>query len=160
MCKQAICHPERPHYGLNLCRPCYSKRWRDAHPDYGKRHYEQNKDTQLEQGRAWYRANRESRLAHTKQYRKDHPDIHRNRQLKRMYGITINRYHEILQEQNNACKLCGTSPPNRPVVEHCHKTGNVRGITCQRCNIAIGAFEAYGPLFDAIAKYLEDSCKQ
>lgn len=25
------CHPDRPHYGRNLCKPCYLMRWRIKH---------------------------------------------------------------------------------------------------------------------------------
>lgn len=40
--------------------------------------------------------------------------------------------------QGLLCPICATPNTLTPHVDHCHKTGKVRGILCHRCNIALG----------------------
>ena len=64
--------------------------------------------------------------------------------LKDSYGITLEDYDTMLQNQNNRCAIChgenpkGAKRANVFVVDHDHKTGVVRGLLCHACNRAIG----------------------
>jgi len=70
------------------------------------------------------------------------PERTKNNDLKRLYGITLNEYNQMLTEQNNQCAVCHTTDPGgkhgKFMVDHCHTTGKVRGLLCKRCNIALG----------------------
>jgi len=70
------------------------------------------------------------------------PSKSRNNDLKRLYGITLNDYNQMLTEQNDRCVICKTTEPGgkhgKFMVDHCHDTGKVRGLLCKRCNIALG----------------------
>lgn len=55
----------------------------------------------------------------------------------RKYGITIEHYYNILETQNNLCAICKREL-KKPVIDHDHNTGKVRGILCYPCNTAIG----------------------
>lgn len=68
--------------------------------------------------------------------------------LKRRYNMTLEDYDALLIQQNGLCALCDKPPkgkaPNgkrdaRLYVDHCHKTGRIRGLLCYRCNSALGA---------------------
>jgi hypothetical protein len=66
--------------------------------------------------------------------------------LKYKYGITENQYDEMLKIQENKCAICESTETKdkkvkRLVVDHCHKTGKIRGLLCSSCNKAIGLFE-------------------
>ena len=72
------------------------------------------------------------------------PKKKKNADLKRLYGITLNEYDDLLKEQGYMCACCGTDNPRgkgRFVVDHCHTTGEVRGLLCSKCNIGIGQFD-------------------
>ena len=61
--------------------------------------------------------------------------------LKRNYGITLEDYDRMLEEQEGKCKICGTTEPNgkgRFHVDHNHDTQEVRGLLCHNCNRGIG----------------------
>lgn len=80
--------------------------------------------------------------------------------LKRSYGITTEEYEVMNQGQDNKCLICKKEQPlliNRKglVVDHCHKTGKVRGLLCNRCNLCIGQFGDNHVLLQAAADYLK-----
>lgn len=59
----------------------------------------------------------------------------REAHLKYTYGITTEDYNRILEEQNGKCAVCGKPPKTtRLAVDHCHKTGKIRGLLCSYCN--------------------------
>ena len=62
-------------------------------------------------------------------------------QLKK-YGITLDIKEELLKSQGGHCALCPTKKPggrnNKWHTDHCHETGAIRGILCDKCNRGIG----------------------
>lgn len=60
----------------------------------------------------------------------------------RPYGITPERYDEMLVEQGGGCAICGgTNESGRALaVDHNHVTRVVRGLLCDRHNVGIGMF--------------------
>ena len=72
------------------------------------------------------------------------------------YGVTPLEYEDMLWDQGNRCMICGKvfGPDNHSCVDHNHRTGEVRGLLCRKCNIAIGLLnEDPGVLKNAI-RYL------
>lgn len=54
--------------------------------------------------------------------------------------------HGLWLEQGGACPLCERlfdGDTRRPVVDHDHTTGVVRGLLCQNCNLRLGHFEQF-----------------
>ncbi|MFJ1865540.1 endonuclease VII domain-containing protein [Streptomyces sp. NPDC088097] len=85
---------------------------------------------------------------------------HRNRTLRRKYGITAAEYDALVAAQNGLCRICLNPPPSDQrglVVDHCHSTGTVRGLLCNNCNALLGmAADDVARLRSAI-DYLERS---
>ncbi|MFI6684954.1 endonuclease VII domain-containing protein [Streptomyces sp. NPDC050485] len=74
------------------------------------------------------------------------------------YGLGPGEYSTLLQKQGGKCAVCRQTRQQRLSVDHCHKTGLVRGLLCRRCNnqlIAKGARDSPTILRNA-ASYLED----
>lgn len=64
-------------------------------------------------------------------------EIERRCRLKRVYGITLEQYDELLDKQEGKCVICERhhSELNRRLaVDHNHKTGEIRGLLCTYCN--------------------------
>jgi hypothetical protein len=59
--------------------------------------------------------------------------------IKCNYGITVADRDAMIAAQGGGCAVCGSSltPPH---VDHCHATGQVRGVLCGRCNNGLGQF--------------------
>jgi len=68
------------------------------------------------------------------------------------YGISIEQYEVIWKESRGVCLICKSDI--RPVVDHNHDTGEVRGILCARCNTALGMMDDDADRLEAAARYL------
>lgn len=92
-----------------------------------------------------------------KAYRDGNPREYRSKVLKRKYGITVAEFDEMLAAQSGGCAICTSNVnPDGPslAVDHCHKTGKVRGILCGPCNKAIGLFRDDVLLLEKAVTYL------
>lgn len=67
----------------------------------------------------------------------------RHREHIRKYGLTVEVYAQMLEEQGGGCACCGgrCATGKRLAVDHDHATGKVRGLLCARCNTTLGAFK-------------------
>lgn len=98
-------------------------------------------------------SSKESQKKYYKRNKRKQLDIY----LKREFGIGIEDYERMLDSQSGKCKICGKSIKEnlkRLAVDHCHKTGKVRGLLCSSCNICIGFIEKNSLDISAIKKYL------
>ena len=67
----------------------------------------------------------------------------RDRHLKRKFGISSTDYDSMLASQGGGCAICGATECSSGAalaVDHCHRTGKVRGILCRDCNTTLGKF--------------------
>lgn len=99
----------------------------------------------------------ERRAAEAREYHRLNPHVNRRSQLKRLYGITLETYDEMLAEQSGACAICGgTCATGRALaVDHNHTTGAVRALLCGACNKALGLLRDSPSLLRAAADYLD-----
>lgn len=79
----------------------------------------------------------------------------RNRDLKRFYGITLEDYNRMFDEQSGLCAICRVALDTTANVDHDHKTDNVRGLLCRSCNLALGHFQDSKESLKAAIRYLE-----
>ena len=86
-------------------------------------------------------------------------DTERNTRYQKTYGITLERYENMLMEQDNQCAGCGkTEQENkkRLAVDHCHKTGKIRKLLCHHCNIALGLVNDDEDILISLLSYLRE----
>lgn len=105
-------------------------------------------------------------------YRKKNPDVYRKASLKhwhnlsdkkkhskwiQRYGITADQYTNMFEFQNGKCKICNQECSTGRVlaVDHCHKTGKVRGLLCTKCNTALGMLNDNIKYFETAIEYLK-----
>ena len=136
-CKQ--CKRSEPEVWLakdrTICRPCEHLNWESKRQAEGK-------DPWLERRKASTRA----RVRNLKQFRKT---------------IEVD-YELLLASQGGLCKICRrseTKTRNGKLValclDHCHKTGTIRGLLCYRCNVALGFFDDDVSRLQEAIRYLE-----
>ena len=66
--------------------------------------------------------------------------VNKSGTLLRLYGITIDTYESLVQQQAGKCAICNEIP-TKLYVDHCHDSGVVRGLLCMKCNAALGLFK-------------------
>lgn len=89
-------------------------------------------------------------------------DVNRRSHLKSTYDMTVEQYDEMLAAQGGGCGSCGGQETRlhqngrlrSMAVDHDHKTGRVRGILCQRCNITLGLCEEKPEVLMQVIKYI------
>ena len=72
--------------------------------------------------------------------------------------LTTEQYDAMLVEQEGRCLICRAHVDELPktlVVDHCHITGRIRGLLCDRCNVGIGKMNDDPELLRRAAGYLE-----
>lgn len=106
-----------------------------------------NKDFVAGLKKAWRLQNQDKVRVHKKRWYEKYKDAIAMANRFRRYGVTQEQYEEMLTAQKNSCAICGTerSQIKRELdIDHCHSTGEVRGLLCPPCNRAVGYFEKYG----------------
>ena len=109
--------------------------------------------------------------AKSKYYKEDlNQEERKNSELKRIYGIEMVQYTELLESQDMGFAICGTKEPFGKSdrfkffsVDHCHDTGKIRGLLCNHCNRGIGMLGDKSEIVYNAYKYLlrseDDSTK-
>jgi 5-methylcytosine-specific restriction endonuclease McrA len=148
-----------------FCKTCAAakqKAWYQANKvrraEYAKTYREANKDRIRLDKQRWADANREHVAEQKRAYAAKHKDRIRNSLLKK-YGMSEADYQRMLLAQNGKCAICGstesgTSATTCLAVDHCHKTGAVRGLLCGPCNKGIGHLKDDISLLYAAITYL------
>jgi len=113
---------------------------------YRAEYYKANKDKHKEYQKRYRTNNRERYLESCAKYRATHKSEMREWELRSKYGLTTQEFDSRLIAQGNKCALCGLefTERSRPVVDHDHSTGLVRGLLHRTCNSFLGFFERYG----------------
>ena len=94
-----------------------------------------------------------SKRERTKRARRSKHNTH----LKKQYGITIDDYDKILADQGNVCAICrGGTSKRHFAVDHNHKSGQIRGLLCARCNRGLSVFMDRIDNLRAAVKYMKD----
>lgn len=87
-------------------------------------------------------------------------NYNKNVNLKLLYNISLEDYEQMLINQGGNCKICNCPQDTYKralAVDHCHKTGKVRGLLCHSCNIGLGAFRDNTVLLEIAIDYLNAS---
>jgi hypothetical protein len=122
--------------------------------EYEKKRRTENGDKLREYHRNYQRKYRDDNREELQNYWKAHK---RGNSLPKLYGITLEQYEERLAAQDAKCAICGACSPGGKGtwhVDHCHSSGEVRGILCHGCNLGLGLFKDNPAALEAAADYL------
>jgi len=119
-----------------------ARQWRQENPELSK-----------QRARERYQRDPQAAAAKVQKWRKNHPEqwarIQRANRLRRLYGMSLDAYEDMLKTQDGRCAICGGKDPQTKmgpkgipdfVVDHDHLTDRVRGLLCHPCNTGLGLF--------------------
>ena len=129
---------------------------KECNKETAKEFYKNNPEYQRNKSKEWRDKNHEKVVKYrTKNKKKEHRNS-----IKRKYGVSIEWFDETLKNQNNKCAICKKEltwddKQNTPHVDHCHDSGIVREILCNRCNSILGICKEQEDILYNALKYLE-----
>ena len=92
------------------------------------------------------------------------PEARAEKHLQNKYGISLDDKRQMIINQGCKCKICPRSLSkddlSKSHVDHCHKTGYIRGILCNNCNRGIGHLQHDTQILVSAIQYLEQSEQQ
>ena len=95
-----------------------------------------------------------------REWHKKNPVKTKTQQLKKMFGIGMEEYSKMLEEQNGKCAVCGMEDQWFSLaVDHCHDKKHIRGLLCSQCNRGIGLFKDDPQRLRNAAAYLESTTR-
>ncbi len=96
-------------------------------------------------------------------YEKSKPnykDRYQDKNLKLRYGISLADKQTMKRNQYGKCLICTRTEDEigtQLVVDHCYKTGKVRGLLCYACNSAIGKLQDSIEIIERALNYLKSN---
>lgn len=158
-------------YKKRTQQPDYKSRRREEYLRNRARYIERAKNWQKENPSAvnaknakWKRENREQvnaserrRLAIWSPERRSERNFRSD--TKKLYNTTPEWYGQKLEEQGGKCAICGADSPGaknrqRFYIDHCHASGENRGLLCHKCNVGLVRFEDLPNWADKALAYL------
>jgi hypothetical protein len=87
------------------------------------------------------------------------PEFRKKEQAKRRknkYGISNEAFIQLIEKQNNKCAGCliEFKDDGERHLDHCHKTGAIRGLLCRNCNLAVGNAQDSIAILIRLTEYL------
>lgn len=70
-----------------------------------------------------------------------------------VYGLTRAQFDALMTRAAGHCEICGEKP-QKLNIDHDHRTGEVRGLLCDLCNMALAALDRFPSWPNAAQKYL------
>lgn len=140
--------------------------------EYNKKYYQEHRKELDAKNRKWYEEHPDRRreLARNRMQRwraanpEKEKEIQYKNDLKRKYGISVDKYDEMYEKQNGCCAGCGehkekTGNGNgrRDVlcVDHDHITDQIRELLCIKCNSILGLSNDNIELLENMITYIE-----
>lgn len=126
----------------NQCKDCANK----YRYNYSKT------DKSIKQRREYFQKNKE------KLKNKKDPLKEKLWMLKHRYNLTKEQYINLLETQNFSCAICFTEEnklPKKLFIDHCHKTGKIRGLLCHNCNSSLGLLKENIVIINSLLNYIK-----
>lgn len=93
--------------------------------------------------------------SNAQRYHKNHVEQYREGHLRRRYGLTVEIYKQMLEQQHYVCAICNREDSlGNLSVDHDHETGKVRALLCRECNSGLGKFDDDAELLERAARYV------
>ena len=106
---------------------------------------------------------RTAQMARNKEVGTTGMTVGQEKDMFRRHGVSPAHFLFMWEQQNTRCKICkiqfdkrGIKTKNSPHIDHCHKTGQIRGLLCHNCNLMLGFAKDNRTILQDAIKYLEE----
>lgn len=159
-------------------RDGYKFRCKQCRIASNKKSYYENQEKRIATSTKWKLENRERANAWERSDRSKNPEKYREREKKyktrnwselsvneslRKLGLKNEDFIKLNQEHNGYCKICDQPETSksrsgnirRLAIDHCHKSGKIRGLLCHECNTMLGKAKDNIDILKSAIQYLE-----
>lgn len=115
-----------------------------------KRYYQENRAEIRARAKAARLADVEGIREQQREYYRKNQDAYVGRMTARRLGINLEEYQRLMAQAGGLCAICGKPPSGGRTstatgraklhLDHCHRSGRVRGFLCRSCNLGLGHF--------------------
>lgn len=122
----------------HLCKEC-----RNATARQRSKEDEEYREKERLRGKEKYQRRKVEHAKICKTYYNENLEWRKDLHIRKTYGgMTMDDKITMRDAQSNRCKICKIefADDKSACIDHCHKTGKVRGLLCKKCNSGIGMF--------------------
>jgi hypothetical protein len=107
-----------------------------------KAYREANSESVRLQKAVWYYRNQAQLAERQRAAYAENPEKYKLRRIQSVYGMSALQFQALWAKQEGLCAICigALQPGKKCHIDHCHKTGAVRGLLCSNCNTGLGHF--------------------
>lgn len=158
----------------NDCKSCHKNRcesYRQAHLEEDKKqkraYFKKNKERLLQLNKQWALDHPEKMRAYRSNWKRRNPEkvaamkpdkaTKRTYEVRSKYGLEPSEHKRIFDEHGGKCAICRKPEScfkKALHLDHCHKTGMMRGLLCVLCNTKLGRVKEDPKKFPESAHYL------
>lgn len=113
------------------------------------------------------------RSSYNKEYKANNPEVYTQQRLRSVNNtrllaiakanpqVTIAEIEAFIAKDTGKCEICGGGQSSKTkkslCLDHCHKTGKLRGWLCHECNVGLGRFKDDIALLQRAIDYIKKS---
>lgn len=172
--KCTVCHQPKPltdfykkgksKYLASACKECTKidlKKYREKYPikikDANRISYFKKREERIKTQKVWADNNPDKVKEAKRRHKQRNPNYSRLLTLKR-HNISYQHFEKMITDSKNKCEICGSEFKSIPSIhlDHCHKSGKVRGLLCSFCNTALGLIKDDVLVLNKMINYLNN----
>jgi hypothetical protein len=131
---------------------------------YARKYRKKNWEKTIKRQREWFRNHPSYKKDENGKTIQKYLDTSTSCQMLKNYGITLKEYDEMFAKQNGLCFICGNPEKvicksgklKRLAIDHNHRTGKIRKLLCDDCNVGLGKFRDNIIVMERAIQYLKD----
>lgn len=137
---------------MKICRVCGTKK---VPTDFNKK--SSSSDGYRSECRECQKKSAKARYNTDPHVHKQRTKVNQRVYTAKKFGLTLSELEVMYAEQDSRCAICGISEEEHGkhlAIDHCHRTGKVRGLLCMPCNTGLGNFRDRSDLLMIAIGYL------
>ena len=140
---RALTHKTCSSCKRNLPVACFNREVDTTAKVHGWRYRSRCRECNKADCRRYGTTNRDRRNARLRAWRKKNPEKAKENdtrgRLRKSYGLTADQVELMRRSQDGKCAICRKN--TKLFIDHCHRTGKIRELLCNRCNLILGIIE-------------------
>lgn len=120
---------------------------------YKEKYPERVKET----NKVWRANNKDVKAEYNRRYNLQNQEAIKNNRYIYKYNITLEEFRCMVAQQGGRCRVCDEQEGESLHIDHNHATGEIRGLLCKSCNMALGLFNDDAKSLQGAINYINET---